>query len=98
MFRKTLDTTTQQLDATLKPKKLSQRIEALAASHAITPDMKEWAHEIRDVGNDAVHDEIPFTEEEAKDLHAFTELFLTYVYTLPGMLAARRTPAAARAT
>jgi hypothetical protein len=52
--------------------------------------MKEWAHEIRLLGNDAAHEEDPFTPPEAESLQAFTQLFLTYAFTLPGMLAARK--------
>jgi hypothetical protein len=55
--------------------------------------MREWAHQIRELGNDAAHDEDPFTEHEAQTLQAFTELFLTYSFTLPGMIAARKSPA-----
>ena len=52
--------------------------------------MKEWAHEIRCLGADAAHDEDPFTENEAKSLQPFTELFLTYAFMLPGMLDAKK--------
>jgi hypothetical protein len=56
----------------------------------ITKDLAEWAHEIREVGNDAVHKSTPFSEKDAKDIAKFTEIFLMYVFTLPGMLAERR--------
>jgi hypothetical protein len=41
-------------------------------------------------GNDAAHDEDPYTNEEASELLSFVELYLTYVYSLPGRLKARR--------
>jgi hypothetical protein len=72
---------------------LQQRIEKLSVAVGVTPAMKEWAHEIRELGNDAAHEEEPFTEIEATTLQAFTELFLTYTFTLPGMLAARKASA-----
>lgn len=69
---------------------LEKRIDSLPAAMGVTPAMKEWAHQIRHLGNDAAHEDDPFSKEEADSLQAFTELFLTYVFTLPGMLAARK--------
>jgi hypothetical protein len=89
MFRKSLDAALKHIDPTGKGT-LEKRIDNLPAATGVTPPMKEWAHEIRDLGNDAAHEEDPFTEAEAKSLQAFTELFLQYVFTLPGMLAARK--------
>ena len=48
--------------------------------------MKEWAHIIRDEGNDAAHEDEPYGKDEAIGLEAFTRLFLTYAFTLPGMV------------
>ncbi|WP_343895983.1 DUF4145 domain-containing protein, partial [Craurococcus roseus] len=69
---------------------LYKRIESLPQEIGITPAMKEWAHEIRELGNDAAHEDEPFTEAEAKALHSFTEMFLTYAFTLPGLLEERK--------
>jgi hypothetical protein len=91
MFRKSLDIALKRLNQSGKGT-LQQRIDNLPAAVAITPAMKEWAHQIRELGNDAAHEEDPFTEDEAKTLQAFTELFLTYTFTLPGMLEARKSP------
>jgi hypothetical protein len=93
MFRKSLDIALKHLDPSGKGT-LQQRIDKLPAAVAITPAMKEWAHQIRELGNDAAHEEDPFTEDEATTLQAFTELFLTYTFTLPGMLEARKNPPA----
>lgn len=89
MFRKSLDVTLKHVHPEGKGT-LQKRIDALPQELGITPAMKQWAHEIRDLGNDAAHEEEPFTEGEAKALHAFTEMFLTYVFTLPGMLEERK--------
>jgi hypothetical protein len=94
MFRKALDTTLKNIDPNGKGQ-LYQRIESLPAAIGVTPVMKEWAHEIRDLGNDAAHEEEPFTEEEVKVLQQFTELFLTYTFTLPEKVKARKASAAA---
>ena len=88
MFRKSLDAGLRQIDPDGKGT-LEKRINALPSETGITPPMKGWAHEIRHLGNDAAHEDEPFTDGEAKSLQSFTELFLTYAFTLPGMLAAR---------
>jgi hypothetical protein len=93
MFRKSLDAALRRLDQSGKGT-LQQRIDNLPAAVAVTPAMKEWAHQIRELGNDAAHEEDPFTPDEAKTLQSFSELFLIYTFTLPGMLAARKSPPA----
>jgi hypothetical protein len=96
MSRKVLDVSTQQLcDTTFgedakKYTKTFGRIEALAAKHVLTPALKDWAHQLRLGGNDASHDSESFTPSEAEELLNFAELYLTYVYTLPGRLEERR--------
>lgn len=95
MFRKALDTGLKRLDPAGRGT-LERRINSLPTEIGITPPMKEWAHQIRHLGNDAAHEDDPFTEDEAKSLQSFTELFLTYAFTLPGMLAARQPPAEGR--
>lgn len=92
MSRKVVDVSVKQLlkaEAT-KYRSMNGRIDALAKSGGLTEDLRTWAHEVRLGGNDAAHDEDPFTKEEAVELLDFVELYLTYVYTLPGRLAARR--------
>lgn len=69
---------------------LEKRINMLAERSLITRQLAEWAHEIRIDGNFAAHELEPVTEAFAKELFNFTEIFLMYVFTLPGMLAARR--------
>jgi len=69
---------------------LHNRINRLAAKNMITPAMREWAHDIRLLGNDSVHDEGPVDASSARELLQFTELFLTYLFTLPGMIRERR--------
>jgi len=89
MFRKALDAGLRKVHPDGKGT-LEKRIDSLPDELGITPAMKEWAHNIRDLGNDAAHENEPFLEQEAKDLHSFTELFLTYAFTLPGMIDARK--------
>lgn len=92
MSRKVVDVSTQQLlgEDSKKFGNIRDRIDALAQRGLLTPDLKDWAHQIRLGGNDAAHDEDPYTKDEAEDLLGFAELYLTYVYTLPGRLKARK--------
>lgn len=69
---------------------LYQRIESLANAGSITPELKDWAHIIRDNGNDAAHEEAPVSVEFAEELLSFSEMFLMYTFTMPGMVASRR--------
>lgn len=92
MFRKVLDVSTKIIGADPK-KKLKNRIDDLKLNNRITPELAEWAHQIRIDGNEAAHEDEPFTKESAEALYGFTELFLTYIFTLPGMLAARKAAA-----
>lgn len=89
MFRKALDAGLKKVHPEGRGT-LERRIDTLPDNIGITPAMKEWAHNIRDLGNDAAHEDEPFQENEAKDLQSFSELFLTYAFTLPGMIEARK--------
>lgn len=91
MFRKTLDVATKSIDPSNGKKTLYERINLLVSSGALTEAMGQWSHEIRLDGNDAVHDESPETEDDANAAQHFTEALLTYVYSLPAMVAANRT-------
>ena len=92
MSRKVIDVSTKRQlgKASGRYRDNKTRIDALAESGAITKDLQDWAHHVRLGGNDAAHDDDPFTKDEAEDLLNFTELYLTYVYSLPGRLRARR--------
>ena len=97
MSRKVVDVSTQVLlgEKAKTYGNIYQRIEALAANGALTGDLKNWAHEVRLGGADAAHDLDPFTQEEADELLDFAELYLIYVYSLPGPLTERRARAEA---
>jgi hypothetical protein len=96
MSRKVVDVSTQQLlgEESKKHHNIQGRIDALAAANKLTPDLREWAHQVRLGGNDASHDLDPFTPDEADELLDFAELYLTYVYSLPARLRERRERAA----
>jgi hypothetical protein len=92
MFGKALDTGLKRLHPDGKGT-LERRIDNLPDLLGITPAMKEWAHQIRRLRNDAAHEEEPFSPEETATLQSFTEVFLTYAFTLPAMLEVRRAAA-----
>jgi hypothetical protein len=97
MFRRVIEEAVKVLRPDLPPSTtLNKRIESLDASHT-TPAMKEWAHAVRLDGNEAAHGD-DMTAPEVAALSGFTELFLMYAFTLPGMLDARRAAASANGT
>lgn len=77
-------------------KDLYNQIEDLAAKNFITPDLKDWAHDVRLIGKDGAHADVPTdaTEEDAKYAIDFTDEFLNYIYVLKARVTARKTKAA----
>ena len=85
MFRKTLETSLKEKFPDIKGT-LKKRIDKAAQDHKLTPDLADWADHIRFEGNEATHGEEPYKAEHAREVKAFTELVLMYLYMLPGML------------
>lgn len=84
-YRRALEAALKVVDETLKGS-LYSRIESLANNGRLTTNMKEFAHRIRSLGNEASH-ETPLTpNEDIDNMAIFTRLFLMYEFTLPGML------------
>ncbi|MEQ9348135.1 MAG: DUF4145 domain-containing protein [Thalassospira sp.] len=81
MFRKSLEIALKVKHPELKDS-LYKNIEKLAEDNDLTKDLAKWAHHIRFAGNDAAHEE-EFSAEDAKEMQNFTELVLTYLFTLP---------------
>lgn len=98
MFRKAIDIATRVLDSSLAGKNLAPRIDALHKAGKLTEDLKEWAHLIRLDGNQGAHDDDELSEDQIQQLQSFTELFLTYTFTLPAEVAAKKALAAAPGT
>jgi hypothetical protein len=97
MFRRSIELAARAIDPNAPAGiNLKQRIERLPDT-VVTPSMKEWAQHIRLEGNDAVHGPDDYTEKDAKDLHTFAEMFLTYAFTLPEMLKKANPPPPAQA-
>ena len=86
MFRRSIELAARAIDPGAPTGiNLKQRIERLSDT-VVTPAMKDWAQHIRLEGNDAVHGPDEYSDQEAKELHSFAEVFLTYAFTLPEML------------
>lgn len=89
MSRKTLEVAVKTLDPD-GTGNLYNRIEKLENSNLITPELKDWAHIIRDDGNVAAHEETPVSKEFAEEIYAFAEMFLMYTFTMPNMIKEKR--------
>lgn len=89
MCRKVLDVATKEKGADQNDG-MKKRLSFLQQNGILSPALVEWADAIWKDGNDASHDSDPFSPEEAQQIRSFTELFLMYVYTLPGMLKDRQ--------
>ena len=87
MFRRVLEKSVQEIAAkrnlSLKGSWLSGWLKQLKGSEPLSEGMHTLATQIRMDGNEATHDDKPFDLKSARQLRLFTELFLTYVYTLP---------------
>jgi hypothetical protein len=89
MYRSALDITTKGMTG-IPTGTFFKRLEWLHQNHGITPDIKAWADHVRVEGNAALHDPEEFAENDAKSLRFFTEMFLRYVFELPGEVRAFR--------
>ncbi|MDX7953742.1 DUF4145 domain-containing protein [Lichenihabitans sp. Uapishka_5] len=98
-YRRALDVGTKHLANEMPDaddfarQQLNNRIEMLRARGRLTQDLADWSHQIKGLGNEAMHAMDGITREELTALRGFTELVLTYLFTLPGMLAARKADA-----
>jgi hypothetical protein len=67
-------------------KNLKEEINDLAMKGLILPIMKEWAHEVRELGNEGTHPQPGTTgtnEKDAKDVVEFLSFLMTVMYNLP---------------
>ncbi|WP_182058294.1 DUF4145 domain-containing protein [Pantoea sp. ME81] len=87
--RKVIDIATKTLHVGAEDK-LVRRISALRQTGLITQEMADWAHIVRIDTNGAVHSDEEFESEEVDQLLKFTEVFLTYAFTLPALVKEKR--------
>lgn len=86
LCRKVLDIATSHLEPDENTTSLAKRLYLLKEQSRITPEMADWAKIIRLDGNTSAHSDENFTEQEAREIISFTETFLLYAFTLPGMV------------
>jgi hypothetical protein len=68
---------------------LKDEIDSLAAKGVLPPTMKEWATELRLLGNEAAHPEIDQTDPDPQDIRdaiKFLDLLIYYLYDLPAQI------------
>ena len=90
--RRALQSSLLELKATKG--KLQDQIDEVYAKTMITKEIRDWAHEIRLIGNDGAHPDKDglqdVTEDDAKELLEFLEKYTDYVYIMPAKVAASR--------
>lgn len=86
LCRKALDIATSYIEPEENTTSLAKRLSLLKEQVKITPEMADWAKIIRLDGNASAHSDENFTEQEAREIISFTETFLLYAFTLPGMV------------
>jgi hypothetical protein len=89
MYGKALDIGLKKIDPTLSGM-LGQKIKKLSENGKLTADISEWSKHVRDIRNDAVHEEDPVTREELIVLRNFSEMVLRYLFSLPNAVRKRR--------
>lgn len=90
LLRKCLEVALKKYSPEIEAWKLEKRIDKLAAENKITPALRDWAHELRLDGNEALHGDEPADEELATRMERLTYFLLTYLYTLPAQVEAAR--------
>jgi hypothetical protein len=74
--------------------RLVDQIDNLGSTGKITEALKEFAHEVRLIGNDGAHPDKDglndVTPEDAADMLEFARQYMDHVYVMPAMLKARR--------
>lgn len=91
MARTAMETALKEQNA--QGSKLINKIEDLASKGILPPLMKEWAHEVRLLGNEGTHSDHFSTgveRKDANDIAEFLDYLLEYLYDLPKKISAYR--------
>lgn len=83
MARKTLEAALVAHSPDLKKGSLKERIDKLKESGVLTESLADWAHNVRLLGNDAVHDLEPADPADVNQALQLAEYLLIYLFTLP---------------
>ena len=66
--------------------KFIEYVSFLADKGFVPPNGKHWVDHIRKKGNEATHEIAIMSEQDAKDLIAFIEMLLRFIYEFPSMV------------
>jgi hypothetical protein len=69
----------------------AQCIDFLAKQGYVPPGGKEWVDQIRSQGNEANHEIVLKSKDDANEVIGFAEMLLRFIYELPARVR-RRTP------
>lgn len=69
---------------------LAPRIASLVDKGLLPPQMKQWADQIRLIGNEGAHEPEGVSKEDLEPMRYFTEAFLRYFITIPFQVALHR--------
>ena len=61
-------------------------VDYLSAKGFIPPDGRDWVDHIRTKGNEANHEIVLMTRDEAVELIAFIEMLLKFIYEFPAKM------------
>ena len=61
-------------------------VEYLDSQHYIPPDGKHWVDHIRDKGNEANHEIVQMSRDDAELLLTFVEMLLRFIYEFPNKI------------
>jgi Domain of unknown function (DUF4145) len=64
-------------------KHFKEYVQYLASKGFVPPNGEAWVDRIREVGNEATHEIVPKSEEDARRLIWFLEMLLKFIYEMP---------------
>ena len=73
----------------IKGRDLVKEITNMVTEGLITKQLADWAHQVRSIGNVGAHpdeDDVPVSEEDARDVVDFAYYFAHHLYTLPAQI------------
>jgi hypothetical protein len=89
LYRRAIDVAIREKHPEIKGL-LSPRIRELSKLGLLPPQMRDWADQIRLIGNDGAHEPEGVTMDDLKPMRGFTEAFLRYFISIPFEVALRR--------
>jgi len=89
MYRRSLELAIKDRFPDLKGS-VAARTKQLVDNKELPSSMGDWADEIRDLGNEAAHEQSSIDKTQLKMIRGFTDTLSRYLYTLPAEVNARR--------